>query len=880
MASANNSKASSPEASGTGDCNEKVPVEKTLFKRECVKFVPEKENGMIRCRCGHSRSDHPDAAESGSRKRSGVGGEKWNPELNTVAYPTDAYGTIEFQGGSHPSKAKFVRLAYDTSPDKILSLLLNSWKLQLPNLLISIQGGISNFEMLPKLQKAFRAGLLNAAKTTGAWIIASGTNTGVMKHVGDALGDTLMQSRNNIVTIGIAPWGIVQNNRSLIGMDHVIEYHAVPEPSSSSVLLSQNQSYFLLADNGTVGQFGSEILLRRRFEKYLSQQKFAHRSGNESCGIPVVCLVLEGGTNTIRTVLEYVTDQPPVPVVVCDGSGRAADLLAFAHKYSNSDGSLEEALCEKLRVTIEKVFQYTRIQAEKLLTELLLCVRNKQLMTVLKMGEENQELDLAILTSLIQGQNSSIVEKLGLVMSWDRADIARSHLFVYGQEWPKGVLDQAMMTALVTNRGDFVELLLENGVNMQKWLTISRLEELYNLALNQKVLPTLEVFTTSTYTQKQNSASTLHYLLQECKKGIPAGHRFHLADIGQVINRLMGGVYKSEYSTKSFRILSNAISKQGHSVGNIVAQVPFLITNISLHQGFRYPFSHLMVWAILLRRNKLAKFMWEHGEEAMAKALVAFKLYRRMAYEASQDELEADFVEELTQSSKEFADLALELLEHCYQTDDDMTRQLLTYELTCWSSQTCLSLAASSEFQEFLAHSCCQILLSEMWMGGLIVRKYSTPKVIFGILFFPSILFLEYKTKEQLQLMPQTAQEHKNLMDRQSSRSAASSDEDDDDNDDDDDDDEAKERRRRDVERRRRCLQEKASESAPVVTKNSSGCSQLLSPVESNTLSRKVYADQSVRTKIYEFYTAPVTKFWMYSISFVLFLLADRKSVV
>jgi hypothetical protein len=47
---------------------------------------------------------------------------------------------------------------------------------------------------------------------------------------------------------------------------------------------------------------------------------------------PIVCLVIEGGTNTIRAVLEYVTATPPVPVVVCDGTGRAADLLAFAHK--------------------------------------------------------------------------------------------------------------------------------------------------------------------------------------------------------------------------------------------------------------------------------------------------------------------------------------------------------------------------------------------------------------------------------------------------------------------------------------------------------------------------------------------------------------------
>lgn len=55
-------------------------------------------------------------------------------------------------------------------------------------------------------------------------------------------------------------------------------------------------------------------------------------------GVPIVCVVLEGGSNTIKTVLDYLTDEPPVPVVVCDGSGRAADLLAFTHKYSLEDG--------------------------------------------------------------------------------------------------------------------------------------------------------------------------------------------------------------------------------------------------------------------------------------------------------------------------------------------------------------------------------------------------------------------------------------------------------------------------------------------------------------------------------------------------------------
>ena len=40
-----------------------------------------------------------------------------------------------------------------------------------------------------------------------------------MYHVGEALGDTLTQARNNIVSIGIAPWGVVHKRNDLIGKD-------------------------------------------------------------------------------------------------------------------------------------------------------------------------------------------------------------------------------------------------------------------------------------------------------------------------------------------------------------------------------------------------------------------------------------------------------------------------------------------------------------------------------------------------------------------------------------------------------------------------------------------------------------------------------------
>ena len=51
---------------------------------------------------------------------------------------------------------------------------------------------------------------------------------------------------------------------------------------------------------------------------------------------------------------------------------------------------------------------------------------------------------------------------------------------IYLSPLKPGSLEQAMLDALMMDRVDFVKLLIEYGVNLHRFLTISRLEELYN----------------------------------------------------------------------------------------------------------------------------------------------------------------------------------------------------------------------------------------------------------------------------------------------------------------------------------------------------------------------------------------------------------------
>ncbi|XP_052133267.1 transient receptor potential cation channel trpm isoform X2 [Frankliniella occidentalis] len=412
---------------------------------------------------------------------------------------------------------------------------------------------------------------------------------------------------------------------------------------------------------------------------------------------------------------------------------------------------------EYLITTIMRIFEVGPEQAECLYQELIACTRNKHLITVFRMSDRQeavQELDQTILTALFKSQHLSPSEQLQLALTWNRVDIARSEIFVYGQEWPPGALEEAMMQALEHDRLDFVKLLLENGVSMRKFLTIPRLEELYN--------------------SKNGPSNTLGYILRDVRPHIPRGYVYTLHDIGLVINKLMGGAYRAHYTRRKFRMIYTKVMKKSphvqrnsssfiRYVGNQNATLSLLAETLPSSPDmpyFDHPFNELLTWAVLTKRQQMALLMWQHGEEALAKALVAAKLYKAMAHEAAEDDLEAEIYEELRSYGKEFENIALELLDYCYRQDDDQTQKLLTCELQNWSGQTCLSLAVSANHRALLAHPCSQIILADLWMGGLRTRKNTNLKVILGLLCPAYIPQLEFKSREELQLMPQTEEEH------------------------------------------------------------------------------------------------------------------------
>jgi transient receptor potential cation channel subfamily M member 3 len=143
------------------------------------------------------------------------------------------------------------------------------------------------------------------------------------------------------------------------------------------------------------------------------------------------------------------------------------------------------------------------------------------------------------------------------------------------------------------------------------------------------------------------------------------------------------------------------------------------------------------------------------------------------------------------------------------------------------------------------------MILSDLWLGGLRSRRWTNIKVILSLIFPPAILKLEFKSKEELQLMPQTEEEHLvGIKEGQSADLNSSS------------------------------SSTESYQSKGHVTGDKYGVqvNGTLNEYESNEFvdsprQKKGQQQLNFRKKIYEFYAAPVTTFWGHSMAHVAFLL-------
>ncbi|KAJ8317399.1 hypothetical protein KUTeg_005303 [Tegillarca granosa] len=776
-------------------------VKQNFTMLECHRFVPKHNQKVnqrrdLRCECGAVLSDHagmygitarniatrdmmeqfliPEPLKkimSQDKRMDPPPKElpkvEWNRKESFRTSVTNAFGKInfinvEYTGGKKP--AKYVRLSVTDPIDKLITLMKDHWRImepRAPNLCISVVGGAKNFKLDGRNRETFNTGLIKAAKTTDAWLISSGFNMGVMKAVGQAVSEgqsfTWDDDRMAHVLrcIAIAPWGYVRGRRFLESYNDRGRFPANYKTSNSiphnqPVPLNENHTHFILVDDGFRNNFRSRVESQPSKDgtkdKFRSvpdfraefQARIAAPVKDGGLGIPVVLLIVEGGEDTLSDALKCL--EHDIPVVVCAGTGRAANILAYAYDHTKpkKEGEIMKAkyqrkLGEKIIAMYGEKWAEDEIETkvDKILGVVLKCCEKREMMIIFHMNK-HEDLDFAILSALLKGKKKSssdlqeeTLNKLSLAMTWNRADIAQEEIFREDVLWKKGSLDTQLLNALLLNKVDFVKLLLNQGIMMSEFLTTRRLQELYEKSVcnNKREAAMKNAYTDTDHLIKMSNRLGL--------KGF-ATSPFDLNDVNTMITILMD---KYDDNANIFDDENDQDDQDGRFGVSLRQPDGSPPTKLDT---YKYPYKQLLIWAVLLNRQEMAKFFWQMGTEPINSAIAVSRIYGQMSKFVHRNE--STLKEKIEGYKGEFEQLAVKVLDECHIKDRKKAIMLVERKSPTWSKMTAMQMAASAGDQAFLASAACQNSIDSTLKRGIL----SAWKRIFFAALFPFLIVTKF----------------------------------------------------------------------------------------------------------------------------------------
>ncbi|XP_072021686.1 transient receptor potential cation channel subfamily M member-like 2 [Amphiura filiformis] len=569
-----------------------------------------------------------------------------------------------------------------------------------PNLLISVTGGAWDFPFNNNIREVFRKGIVEAAESANAWVITGGTNVGVMKYVGTAVGDyetAKTNGKNNIETIGIVSWGKLRADYrneidTKLGKGNVVKLDPEPTKEKGVSSLQPNHSYFILVDDGT-NKFGSDVLVRGGLEKAMSRNWKVSGLDEQ---VPVVCIVVEGGPNTIQQAKEAVENK--IPIVVVADSGRASNIIAaaFDRPDTTDTGHSNDTWKENIKERLKIISKDKGVQ-KRCLEDIEAMMKHKEFHNVYAETSKRQ-IDQMILTALIKANKERHLVQLHLAQTWNRRDIVEyreilGHITetTNWENYETNAKDyqRNLHNALVQDQIEFVQMFLENNiVKIETYLTKEELAKLYK-----------ETYVTVTSTQ---GTRTFLPLLK--------GTEWENCLCTNVPSR-------EELKITSHPPEDNVLGSIERILQDLIAPAFKLITTVADGNVQILPDPHrqLFLFAVLNKYYKMAEFFWEQGQEHIATALAASGILRTVG--KSQD---SELREKLQKIASGYEDMACKVLAECEeQSEENDTEDILKTPTSNWGFVNPLKLADLSESLKFIVEPPVQRLLNTIWSKGL-----------------------------------------------------------------------------------------------------------------------------------------------------------------
>ncbi|VDI66637.1 Hypothetical predicted protein [Mytilus galloprovincialis] len=582
-----------------------------------------------------------------------------------------------------------------------------------PKAVLSLTGGSAHFLNNETLASRLKSGLLDLITTTSLWLITGATNTGITTSVGEAIQEyrDKHENKDHIPAFGFSEWGKVVKGyyQTCNGKD-----------------LEPNHTHLIMVD----GSEEKVLKLRTDLRCYLA----THMQ------IPVILLIVEGGPKTFEIALESVRKN--IPVLVIEGSGKAADFISKGYKLSEdktSEGNsvFTETFGPEMFQSAKNMSDTSKDDPNKYVSQLKDCLKEKRKMIyVFSLDDTSETLDRHIQDMIFTIRNKDnkmdTEKKIRLVNIWNRPDIAENHIFnmqnrqdiAYLRESLKkkdSAVSELFKKSLVNNRVEFVTLVLKYILApecYQQFVT-DNLSLLYRECMDP---------------EKESSCTAgqfLHEYLQSSKQSM-----------------LKRGNWKNDRSDLKY-------------LDDINQAVILLLGNRQLKpietMGTIFPFKALFIWAVLMNRREMAELFWKKDSDFICAALYASSLAKKLAESACSEE-NMELITSFAENSKYYETLAYNVMTELYCKDKSKARQLLVKKVERYGNATIFELTEHNNLMKFIGHTACQTKLNIIWKGR-IATYTSHMKVIFGA-FLPfliqSMMIQDDKEKKSTYETPQT----------------------------------------------------------------------------------------------------------------------------
>ncbi|UJR33550.1 hypothetical protein I4U23_020992 [Adineta vaga] len=712
-----------------------------------------------------------------------------------------SHGTVTFPDNKS-TRAEFIRIPPDASVMHVKELLVKQWCHARPSLVISVTGGAKEYNMKPKLLRAFRRGLLKVARTTGAWIITGGMNTGIMKLVGEIVQINPDRSRP-IHLIGIATWGCVSDFQQLDVHGSNVHYAKPRSEQKGEAPLEPNHTEFIFVDDGSERKYGREISFRAKLEQAISGGFFASKSttvtqaANQTTSlsgapsvrseqldpVPVVLLVVEGGPNTVRTVHEAVV-QNNIPAVFLEGTGRCCDLFAKAYLLYNDNLQKldlnDEGTANADPTTISKRFDDLKKKLREELKEELQAISGTG-DTSTSVGGKTPRKSSATTTD----KNARVVDSTDYFeLVYECIHTRRRFLNIISLNSRNPVepdIDLVILQALLnatsvsdlskTNmqrKREQLRLALEwNRVDIAKncimkndrdWEKMD-LNDLFKTALNNDQVAFVKLFldhdfSLTDFFRDQEEFIKLYTIDQQDIEAFANVTTDPLRRIyKKIIQPLIGdffdvnAVFPSTDVSSSHEIISNGEQKSCFCCESRRYRTRSGVDRDgSIHSEGSAAYSgghvdidkELFIWSVIQGRREFALLFWSRSKNKICTALIAALIYRKRA----RRDNDASY----NDSADEFENLAVQILDKFYESSYHACTQAIIRQISAFGNVTWLEIAVAAEAKQFIAQRAVQDVLNNIWYG-YIDHNVSDMTIVFATINLWYSGFLPYQNE-------------------------------------------------------------------------------------------------------------------------------------